>query len=154
MGNYWYKISENLQNDNLCLYNELNNYYDYANNKYTFTVPLYNDNGILLFNNAQITEVIELELNIYNNNKSQIYINVYDAFYFKTGVDHYNAIEKSYNLVKDMNWFNNFSMENKVILLNNINYKFLDFLLKNIPDTISLFKMICYLKNIDPYKYI
>jgi hypothetical protein len=154
MGNNWYRVSEYLQRDNLVLYNELNKYYDYENNKYTFIVQLYNNGGILLFNDKEVMEVIELEINIYNNNKTQAFINIYDAFYFQTGVDRYNSKELSYNLIQNMNWFVNFSMENKVICISDITHKFLDFLLKHIPNTLSLFKLLCYLKNIDQNKYI
>ena len=156
MGNSWYRLSEYLQRDNLVLYNELNDYYDYENNKYTFTIPLQNDNNTLKFKKTKLdTQLnIELQIDIYNNNKTQAYISVHDVCYYKTGVDRYGAIDSSYNLVRDMNWFVNFSMENKVICIDNINYKFLDFLLKDIPDTLPLFKLLCYLKNIDQNKYI
>lgn len=154
MGNSWYRLSECLQRDNLVLYNELNKYYDYENNKYIFIVQLYNNGGTLLFNNKEIIEAIQLQIDIYNNNKTQAFINVYDACYYKTGVDIYAATDTSYDLVRNMNWFVNFSMENKVICIDNINHKFLDFLLKHIPDTLPLFKLLCYLKNIDQNKYI
>jgi hypothetical protein len=163
MGNYWYKLTSDLENNNLALYNYLQDYYDHKDNKYTFIVPLSECDNYLTLNDVAISyllnkKVIELKINIYNN--TRVIIELSDSFYCKTGVDRYQPSQKSFDLISNMHWFNdfnNYNIETGIdINIDDISYKFIDFLLNNKKSDklLPLFRLLCFIKNIDETKFI
>jgi hypothetical protein len=163
MGNYWYKLTSDIENNNLALYNYLQDYYDHKDNKYTFIVPLSECDNYLTLNDVAISyllnkKVIELKINIYNN--TRVIIELSDSFYYKTGIDRYQPSQKSFDLISNMNWFNdfnNYNIETGIdINIDDISYKFIDFLLNNKKSDklLPLFRLLCFIKNIDETNFI
>jgi hypothetical protein len=89
-----------------------------------------------------------------------VIIELSDSFYCKTGVDRYQPSQKSFDLISNMHWFNdfnNYNIETGIdINIDDISYKFIDFLLNNKKSDklLPLFRLLCFIKNIDETKFI
>lgn len=166
MGNLWYKLSSHIENNNRALYNYLQDYYDHNYNKYTFIIQLKeSNNGVTLYNPNVVNltnKVIEFKIDVPDIYTFNVHIKLNDVFYCKTGIDRYKSSQESYNLINNMNWFDNFNYDIvetdsdiKSIKTDDISYRFMDFLLDSKSEkTLPLFRLLCFIKNIDETKFI
>ena len=169
-------LSMQMQKENAELYRLLHNNYNYLHDKWTFELYFINNNETLIITddtykqnsfaasniepntpitntpitNTPITNIkkLKLEIEIYNNYKNKVNINLYEVYNYINYEDIYEAKEKSYNLLKYNNWFDNIDIDNKILHIDNINYKFLDFLLNSGLGVSPLFQILFYLKSI------